>query len=408
MKYARGVLGAYLTTDTRQLMAPTSFCHKFGGCFLAGDNRVNEHMMLASMHIIFSREHNRIARALTKLNPHWNAEIIYQETRKIIGAVLQKITYEDFLPMIIGNTLPPYQGYNPKVHPGILNSFSTAAFRFGHSLIRPTFDRLDANFNPVGDPMPLRHLFFNNTYIKKSGIDEIVLGLLSNSSEAMDTELASGILNNLYERRHSPGLNLAAINIQRSRDHGLPGYNSFRKICGLSDVKSFKDTVHEIPYRHNRRRLAELYNDNPDLADLWAVGLAEAPANGGIVGATFGCIIREQMRRLRDGDRYFYQNHGVFSHRQLHEIKKVTLSKVMCNNLETIVSIQRNAFVSGRRSHRRTECSNIPGIDLTAWRGEQVEKNLIFITCMLKVREILAGISSDILLPNIVSSPEHR
>ena len=372
MKYVQGVLGDFLSPDNRQLMAPASFCHRFGGCFLAGDTRVSEHLLLASMHIIFSREHNRIARILAKLNPHWNGEIIYQETRRIVGAVLQKITYEDFLPIIIGYTLPYYKGYNPNVDPGILNSFSTAAFRFGHSLIRPSIDRLDANYDPVGDPIPLRHLFFNNTYIKRRGIDEVVLGLLSNSSESMDTELASGVLNHLYERRHSPGLNLAAINIQRGRDHGLPGYNAYRRICGLTDAKSFRDTVNEIPHQHNRRRLAKLYNDNPDLADLWAVGLAESPANGGLVGATFGCIIREQMTRLRDGDRYFYMNRGVFSQRQLTEIRKATLSKVICDNLKTIVSIQRNAFLSGRRSYYRIACHNIPGIDLTAWKGKQV------------------------------------
>lgn len=370
MRTQPGVNGDYIPADNRELMAPNSFCHKFGGCFLTGDTRSSEHMLLATMHTLFVREHNRIARALRKLNPHWDGEKIYQETRKIIGAVLQKITYEDFLPIIIGKSLPSYQGYNSKVNPDVLNSFSTAAFRFGHSLIRPSFDRLDANYNPTGDPFPLRHLFFNNTYIKKRGIDEVALGLLSNSSQGVDRKFAAGVLNNLYERRHSPGLNLAAINIQRGRDHGLPGYNAFRRYCGLKSAKTFKDTFNEISLQRNRRLLAKLYNNKPELADLWVAGLAETPANSGIVGATFGCIIRKQMTRARDGDRYFYMNKGAFSQQQLNEIRKASLSRIMCDNLRNIVSIQKNAFISGRRNNRRTECGNIPGIDLTPWKGK--------------------------------------
>ena len=369
MGHQPGVNGDLLAADNRRLMPPRNFCHRFGGCFRAGDTRSSEQMMLASMHTLFSREHSRTARILGKLNPHWNGEKIYQETRKIIGAVLQKITYEDFLPFVIGDTLPSYQGYRPDVDPGLINSFSTAAFRFGHSLIRPSVDILNANFDPILDPIETRFIFFNNTIIKRYGIDGVILGLLANSSQTVDKELAAGVLNNLFERPHHPALNLAAMNIQRGRDHGLPSYNAIRRYCHLGDAKTFRDTINEIPNPHNRQLLAELYKDNPELADLWVAGLAEAPVNGGIVGAIFSCIIREQMIRSRDGDRYFYLNKGVFSPPQLREIRKATLSKVICDNLKTIVSIQENAFVAGRRIDRRVECGGIPGIDLIQWKG---------------------------------------
>ena len=348
-------------------MGPFSFCQP--DCFLSGDTRTNEQMVLACMHTLFVREHNRIARKLGEINKHWNNEKIYQETRKIVGAVLQKITYEDFLPIIIGrNTLPKYRKYNARINPGILNSFATAAFRFGHSLIRPTFDRLDKGFNPTGNPLPLRQLFFNNTFINNVGIEQLLLGLLGNESQTVDRQLADGLLNNLFERPSSPGLNLAALNIQRGRDHGLPGYNAFRRRCGLKNAKSFRDTAKEIVDSKNRRLLSQLYNDDPNLADLWVAGLAETPAAGGIVGATFGCIIREQMKRVRDGDRFFYEKKGVFSKKQLAEIKKTSFSRILCDNLKNIVSVQKDSFQAGT-VYNRVSCGRIPGINLDEWKS---------------------------------------
>ena len=55
-----------------------------------------------SMHTIFLREHNRVAAKLLELNTNWDGETIFQETRKILGAMMQKITYDDWLPRFLG------------------------------------------------------------------------------------------------------------------------------------------------------------------------------------------------------------------------------------------------------------------------------------------------------------------
>jgi peroxidase len=136
----------------------------------------------------------------------------------------------------------------------------------------------------------------------------------------------------------------------------------------LKNAKSFRDTSKEIVDLKNRELLSNLYNDDPNLADLWVAGLAEAPAPGGIVGATFGCIIREQARRVRDGDRFFYEKPGVFSDEQLAEIKKASMSRILCDNLANIVSVQRNSFQAGT-VYNRVVCEKIPSIDLRKWRS---------------------------------------
>lgn len=71
-------------------------------CFKSGDVRVNEHPSLVAMHTLWVRQHNRLAKDLSELNPHWNDEQIFQETRRIVGAQMQHITYSEFLPVILG------------------------------------------------------------------------------------------------------------------------------------------------------------------------------------------------------------------------------------------------------------------------------------------------------------------
>ena len=98
------------------------------------------------MNTLWFREQNRIAAKLLEMHADWDGERIYQETRKIIGAMMQHITYKHWLPAILGEDgynrwIGEYKGYDPNVNPNIANEFATAAFRFGHTLINPRLER---------------------------------------------------------------------------------------------------------------------------------------------------------------------------------------------------------------------------------------------------------------------------
>lgn len=280
-------------------------------CFLAGDHRANEQLGLLSMHTIWVREHNRIARQLHELNPTWEGDKIYQETRKIVGAEMQHITYQHYLPKILGKEgmdfLGNYEGYKPDTDASIFNGFATAAYRFGHSLINPILRRLNASFQTIElGNIPLHKAFFAPyRIVEEGGIDPVLRGLFA--SAGRDRRVKSGVLNTeltekLFEMAHNVALDLGALNIQRSRDHGLPGYNEWRVLCNLSSLKTFDDLKSVISNEHIVDKLKTLYG-TVNKIDLWVAGILEDIMPGSLLGPTFQCLIAMQFKNLRDGDR---------------------------------------------------------------------------------------------------------
>ena len=79
---------------------------------------------------------------------------------------------------------------------------------------------------------------------------------------------------------------LASLNVNRGRDHGLQGYNSYRSLCGLKYATHFDD-LDNIP-REIRAKLERVY-DSVDDIDLFTGGTSELPIEGGVVGPTFAC-----------------------------------------------------------------------------------------------------------------------
>lgn len=153
-----GTLRMYLTADNRELLPistlPDDGCNRVKMvkqgkyCFESGDDRANENLLLTSMHLLWARHHNYLARGLQDENPSWNDEIIFQEAKKILGAQIAHITYNEFLPILLGRDLAEKKGLLPKIHnlnapdtydrtvnPTIANSFASAAFRFAHTLL---------------------------------------------------------------------------------------------------------------------------------------------------------------------------------------------------------------------------------------------------------------------------------
>ncbi|KAM3932563.1 peroxidasin homolog isoform 2-T2 [Leptodactylus fuscus] len=344
-------------------------------CFLAGDFRANEQLGLTSMHTVWFREHNRIAAELLRLNPHWDGDSIYHEARKIVGAQMQHITYTHWLPKIFGEVgmrmLGEYSGYDPNVNSGILNEFATAAFRFGHTLINPILYRLDENFQPIPQGhLPLHRAFFSPyRIVNEGGIDPLLRGLFGVSgkmrvtSQLLNTELTE----KLFSMAHAVALDLAAINIQRGRDHGIPPYHDFRVFCNLSSVHTFDDLRNEIKNPDVIEKLRRLYG-SPLNIDLFPALMAEDIIPGSRLGPTLMCLLTTQFRNLRNGDRFWYENPGVFTPAQLTQLKQTSLARVICDNSDNITKVQPDVFKVAEFPHGYVSCKQIPQMDLRLWK----------------------------------------
>ncbi|CAB1335023.1 unnamed protein product, partial [Coregonus sp. 'balchen'] len=344
-------------------------------CFLAGDHRANEQLGLTSMHTVWFREHNRVATELLRLNPHWDGDTIYHEARKIVGAQMQHITYNHWLPKVLGDTglklMGDYRGYNPNINAGILNAFATAAFRFGHTLINPILYRLDENFQPIPQGHISLHRAFFSPFriVNEGGIDPLLRGLfgvagkMRVSTQLLNTELTE----RLFSMAHAVALDLAAMNIQRGRDHGIPPYNDYRTFCNLTSAQSFDDLRNEIKNPQVREKLQRLYG-TPLNIDLFPALMAEDLVPGSRLGPTLMCLLAAQFKRLRDGDRFWYENPGVFTPAQLTQLKQASLTRVLCDNGDNITRIQQDVFNVAELPHGYGSCDDIPNIDLRMWQ----------------------------------------
>ncbi|XP_032150193.1 peroxidasin homolog [Sapajus apella] len=344
-------------------------------CFLAGDHRANEQLGLTSMHTLWFREHNRIAAELLQLNPHWDGDTIYYETRKIVGAEIQHITYQHWLPKILGEVgmraLGEYRGYDPGVNAGIFNAFATAAFRFGHTLVNPLLYRLDENFQPIAQGhIPLHKAFFSPfRIVNEGGIDPLLRGLFGVAgkmrvpSQLLNTELTE----RLFSMAHTVALDLAAINIQRGRDHGIPPYHDYRVYCNLSAAHTFEDLKNEIKNPEIREKLQRLYGSTLNI-DLFPALMVEDLVPGSRLGPTLMCLLSTQFKRLRDGDRLWYENPGVFSPAQLTQIKQTSLARILCDNADNITRVQSDVFRVAEFPHGYGSCGEIPRVDLRVWQ----------------------------------------
>jgi hypothetical protein len=309
--------------------------------FLAGDVRANEQVALTAMHTLFVREHNRLAEEYASQHPNWDGEQIYQKAREIVGAQMQVITYNEYLPALLGRrALSRYRGYDSEVNARIGNLFSAAAYRYGHSALSPTILRLDSDGNEIAEGnLSLSEAFFAPfRIIDQGGIEPVLRGLSAQLCQRVDPLVVDDVRNFLFGEPGSGGFDLVSLNIQRGRDHGLPGYNDVREALGLTRAQDFEDVSSDSEIQD---RLSSIY-ESVDNMDVWVGGLSEDPLLNSHVGELFYTVIVMQFEDLRDGDRFWYER--TLSNDEIRKVERTKLSDIIRRNTNIDREIPDDVF----------------------------------------------------------------
>lgn len=291
------------------------------GFYISGDVRVNENPALTAMHTLFTREHNRLCDEIFGAFPLWTDEMIFHMARKIVGAQMQAITYYEFLPAVIGKVLR-YRGYKRRVDATLSNEFATVAYRVGHTLINSVLTLISKSGSKK--EIKLRDAFFNPSVFANNDMDDIIRGIISTRAAEVDTQITGEVRNFLLGNpAASVSLDLASLNIQRGRDHGIPKYNDLRAVYRLRRVKRFSQITKDVAVAAALERVYKTV----DRIDPWTGGLAERHHRSSSLGSLFTRAWATEFQRLRHGDRFYFENPGIF--KKNHILRIPTLYKLV-------------------------------------------------------------------------------
>jgi peroxidase len=303
------------------------------GVFQAGDPRVMENPELTATTTLFLREHNNWVGQLKAQHPDWSGDQLYGMARAITTAEYQNIVYSEYLPVLIGPVLGPYQGYDASRDPQVSQEFTAAAFRVGHTQVSDTQEGLDNN-GATTFTQPLSQAFFNTpAQDMANGINPLLRSLNVDFSQATDVYVVATLRNLLAASLVGGGvdlIDLVAIDIQRERDLGVNSLNQTRVALNLAPYASFAQLTNDPVLQKNLRTVY----GSIDKVDLFIGGLAETPASSGVVGPTFQAIIRNQFDALRAGDRFFWSNQP-FDAATSKTIATTTLADIILRDTDT-------------------------------------------------------------------------
>ncbi|XP_053669763.1 peroxidase-like [Anopheles nili] len=359
--------------------------HDSDVCYLTGDLRSNQSPHLAILQIVHLLEHNRLAGVLSELNPCWDDERLFQEARAINIAKYQSVVYNDWLPIYMGreNMLEHgllhdevstadgnYVGdYNSLEDPTVSNAFGTAAFRYFHNMI---VGELDLNVDSPEHRAKSGSIRLSD-WLRRPGVLEVqnnrellTRGMVRQPHDSANEHLTPEAKHYLFRNANAYGADLKAIDIHRARDHGLASYNDYRELCGFERANSWED-LHGIIPPAKVDELAQWYDTVEDV-ELAVAGALETHHPEATVGPTFLHILLKQFRRTRTGDRFFFENGNVFSGAQLRELRKASIARLLCDNTEGLARMQRNAFFLADETNPPVPCSELPAVQLEAWR----------------------------------------
>ncbi|MGM4896952.1 peroxidase family protein [Tardiphaga sp. 839_C3_N1_4] len=358
-----------------------------GDHYVAGDGRVNENFGLTSIHHVFHEEHNyQIDNIIDALHRQdivsadpthaalhgfqidtgngtnaagdyldgtgaisWDQDKMFNAAKLVVEMEYQHAAVDQYARNVSPN-IQEFGAYSTEVDSAISLEYSQAAFRFGHSTLRETIDTIDPSGGLTGKIMgyALKAAFLAPDKFADVGPSAIILGMSHQQMNEVDEFVTPALNQGLLDQP----LDLAAINIARGRDLGIPTLNDVRHTLGYSEYTSWNDFGQNMQHPSSLANFIAAYAFDGDLAkaealvgivdgsvaagtygisldqaygfmngdeavggagtlafnqiDTWLGGLAEIHQPGGLLGETFDRIFVDQIEKLMDGDRFYY------------------------------------------------------------------------------------------------------
>jgi Ca2+-binding RTX toxin-like protein len=353
-----------------------------GDHYIAGDGRVNENFGLTSIHHVFHEEHNfQVSNLIDALHREdivsgdtsharihefqintgstnsagdfvyangsiaWNEDKLFLGTKLIVEMEYQHAAVDQYARNVSPN-IQEFVGYSSQKNAAVSLEFGQGAFRFGHSTLRETIDTIDPTHGLTGKIMgyALRDAFLSPEKYAGVGPAAILLGMSHQQMNEVDEFVTPALNQGLLGQP----LDLAAINIARGRDIGMPALNDFREAIGLAKYTSWTDFSQNMQHPTSLANFIAAYSLDGDLAtaqaivgladgtiaegdaaahgltalyasdflsgsdlgfgniDTWLGGMAEIHQPGGLLGETFDAVFVSQIEALMDGDRFYY------------------------------------------------------------------------------------------------------
>ncbi|XP_004687902.1 PREDICTED: dual oxidase 2 [Condylura cristata] len=326
------------------------------GLYAFGAERGNRDPFLQALGVVWFRYHNLWAQRLASQHPDWGDEELFQHARKRVIATYQNIAMYEWLPSFLQTTPPEYTGYHPFLDPSISPEFLAASEQFFSTMVPPAIYMRNASchFQKV------LHKGFDsssvlrvcNSYWTRENpnlnssqrVTNLLLGMASQISELEDRI----VVEDLRDYWPGPGkfsrTDYVASSIQRGRDMGLPSYIQALQTLKLKTPKNWTELNPEVESQV-LETIAALYNQDLSRLELLPGGLLESYGSS---GPLFSTIVLDQFVRLRNGDRYWFENtrNGLFSMEEIAKIRNTTLRDVLVDVTNVDPSaLQPNVFV---------------------------------------------------------------
>uniref|UniRef100_A0A7N4PVB5 NAD(P)H oxidase (H2O2-forming) n=1 Tax=Sarcophilus harrisii TaxID=9305 RepID=A0A7N4PVB5_SARHA len=329
------------------------------GLYAFGAQRGNQNPFLQALGLLWFRYHNLWAQRLAQKHPTWGDEELFQHARKRVIATYQNIVLYEWLPSFVQKRTPPYAGYRSFLDPSISPEFLAASKQLFSTMVPPGvymrnsschFQKITNGKSGVFPALRVCNSYWNreNPNLHSArGVDALLLGMASQIAEREDHVVVEDL------RDFWPGplkfsrTDYSASWLQRGRDLGLPSYNQARVAMGLTPVSRWQDINPELSQKNGivLEATASMYHHDLSRLELLPGGLLESQ---GDPGPLFTAIILDQFIRLRDGDRYWFENtrNGLFSKEEVATIRRISFRDVLVDVTNVgLDALQPNVFI---------------------------------------------------------------